>query len=73
MGNLLVEGIKSAIHAAKAHLRYLLPYSPEFSPIEHAWPKIMTYLRQAGASTVDSLQQALVKTIYIIMPADIRN
>jgi len=37
-----VAGIHEAIAAAHTTLRYLLPYSPELSPIELGWSKVKT-------------------------------
>jgi transposase len=34
-----VAGVREAIERAGATLRYLPPYSPDFNPIEQAFPK----------------------------------
>ena len=47
--------VHRAIEAAGASLRYLPPYSPDFSPIENAFSKLKAFLRQAAARTIDEL------------------
>ena len=37
-----LAGVKSAIEAAGAELRYLPPYSPDFNPIEQVFAKLKT-------------------------------
>jgi transposase len=39
--------------------RYLPPYSPDLSPIEPAWAKFKSELREVGARTVDTLHAAI--------------
>jgi transposase len=40
-----VHGVRQAIEAAGASLRYLPPYSPDFNPIEMAFAKLKALLR----------------------------
>ena len=40
-----VHGVRQAIEAAGASLRYLPPYSPDFNPIEMAFAKLKAALR----------------------------
>lgn len=35
-----VKGVCEAIEGAGAQLIYLMPYSPDFSPIENGWSKL---------------------------------
>jgi transposase len=42
-----VNGVRQAIEAAGASLRYLPPYSPDFNPIEMAFAKLKAALRAA--------------------------
>ncbi len=44
-----VKGVRQAIEAAGAELRYLPPYSPDLNPIELAFSKLKKLLRD-GAS-----------------------
>ena len=39
-----VHGVRQAIEAAGASLRYLPPYSPDFNPIEMAFAKLKAAL-----------------------------
>jgi transposase len=47
-----VHGVRQAIEAAGASLRYLSPYSPDFNPIEMAFAKLKALLRAAAARRV---------------------
>jgi transposase len=55
-----------------AQVLWLAPYSPDFSPIEHCWSKIKSYLRGAKARTADALDNALAQAIGLVSEADIR-
>ena len=50
-----VPGIRKAIEAAGAELRYLPPYSPDLNPIELAFSKFKKLLRDGAERTVDKL------------------
>ena len=50
-----VAGVREAIEAVGAELRYLPPYSPDLNPIELAFSKLKKLLRDGGARTVDKL------------------
>jgi transposase len=54
-----VEGVKVAIEAAGAEVRYLPPYSPDLNPIEQIFAKLKALLRKAAARTVAALWQAI--------------
>ena len=54
-----VAGVKPAIEAAGAALRYLPPYSPDFNPIEQVFSKLKTLLRSAHARTLEALWSAI--------------
>ena len=41
-----VKGVRELIENAGVQLRYLLPYSPDFNPIEKMWSKIKSILRK---------------------------
>jgi hypothetical protein len=45
-----VPGIREAIEAAGATLLYLLPYSPDFNPIEQLFAKLKALLRKAASA-----------------------
>ena len=54
-----VHGVRQAIEAAGAALRYLPPYSPDFNPIEMAFSKLKAILRAAAEQTLDGLWKAV--------------
>jgi transposase len=58
-----VAGIKQAIEARGATLRYLPPYSPDFNPIEQAIAKLKSHLRKEAARTFETLIQAIARTL----------
>jgi len=51
-------------------LLFLPPYSPDYSPIELAFAKIKTALRQAAARTREELETAIAVALAQITPAD---
>ena len=57
-----VAGVREAIEAAGAELRYLPPYSPDFNPIEQFFAKLKALLRKAAARTVEARSQRLLKS-----------
>jgi transposase len=50
-----VVGIREAIEAAGAELRYLPPYSPDLNPIELAFSKLKKLLRDGAERAIDKL------------------
>jgi transposase len=50
-----VAGVRQAIEAVGATIRYLPPYSPDLNPIEKLFAKLKTLLRRAGMRAVDAL------------------
>lgn len=68
-----VEGVRAAIEAAGAELRYLPPYSPDMNPIEQAFAKLKTLLRKVEARTVDALWTAIGQLVACITAQDCRN
>jgi len=54
-----VAGVREAIEAAGATLRYLPQYSPDLNPIETPFSKFKTYLRKVAARTVPELRRAI--------------
>lgn len=49
---------------------FLPPYSPHFSPIEQAFAKINTFLRDVRAQTVDALSEAIANALRTTTPFD---
>lgn len=64
--------VREYIESVGARLVYLPPYSPDLSPIEHAFSKIKAYLRKAGARTYEAVVTALSQAIARITPQDAR-
>ena len=50
-----VDGVREAIEAAGATLRYLPAYSPDLNPIEQVFAKLKAALRKGAARTVTVL------------------
>jgi transposase len=50
-----VVGVRQAIEAVSARLRYLPQYSPDFNPIEQGFSKVKSKLRKAAERTVKGL------------------
>jgi transposase len=65
--------VRKAIEDAGCQVKFLPPYSPDFSPIEPCWGKLKTLLRGIGARTIDALQDALVSTMDRVSVTDARN
>ena len=66
-------GVRAAIEAAGASLRYLPPYSPDFNPIEMAFAKLKALLRKAAARTIPDLWQAITDAIPQFEPRECAN
>jgi transposase len=66
-----MAAIADAITAVGARVKFLPPYSPDFSPIEHCWSKIKTFLRGVAARTQHALDAALSKALATITRDDI--
>ncbi len=64
--------IASLVGRAGARLRYLPPYSPDFSPIEPCWSKVKELIRAAAARTVEALDEAIVKALRAVSMSDAR-
>lgn len=67
-----VAGLDTLIEARGAHLIYLPPYSSDFNPIEWAWSKVKTKLRQLKARTFPNLIKAFKQALLAITPQDIQ-
>lgn len=65
--------VRPAIEAAKCHLRYLPPYSPDFNPIEQVFSALKARLRAAAGRTFDTLVEAIGSALEATTPAQIAN
>lgn len=69
----LAHGVREAIEAAGAELRYLLAYSLDFNPIEMAFSKLKAILRAAAERTVDGLWAVIAKALDKFKPNECAN
>lgn len=63
--------VRTMIEAANCQVRYLPPYSPDFTPIEQIFAKLKTHLRGAAARTLDELIGAIGTGLGRVTAADI--
>jgi len=73
MDNLRVHHMAPAIEAIEAAgvVPLFLPsYSPDLSPIEHAWSKLKAFLRRRGARTLADLRAAIAEGLATISGSD---
>lgn len=68
-----VVGVREAIEAAGATLRYLPQYSPDLNPIELPFSKFKTYLRTVAARSVPALRRAIRSFIPRLRPRECAN
>lgn len=65
-----VAGVREAIEARGATLRYLPPYSPDLNPIEKMFSKLKALLRKAARRTVDALWTEIGKILEVFTPRE---
>lgn len=68
-----VAGVRAAIEARGAELRYLPPHSPDLNPIEQAFAKLKALLRKAAERTVDGLWTKIGELLQLFPPAERAN
>lgn len=68
-----VAGVREAIEAVGATVRYLPPYSPDFNPIENLFSKLKTLLRKAEERTQDGLWKKIGNLIDVFTPDECKN
>ena len=68
-----IAGVREAIEAVGAHLRYLPAYSPDFNPIEMAFSKLKTALRRGAVRTVKALWKLVGKLLKTFAPEECAN
>lgn len=68
-----VKGVREAIEAVGATLRYLPPYSPDLNPIEQFFAKLKHWLRKAAKRTVDAVCNAIGRTLDTVTSDECRN
>ena len=65
-----VAGVREAIEAVGARLRYLPPYSPDFNPSENLWSKVKQKLRSLAPRTDKALVRAFGTALATISTTD---
>jgi transposase len=68
-----VYGVREAIEAVGATLRYLPAYSPDLNPIEQAFAKLKAALRKGAARTVKALWKLIGKLLKTFAPEECAN
>jgi transposase len=64
------ERVRQLIEAKGCELIYLPPYSPDFNPIEQAFSKLKSYLREACARTQQTLMEVIGEALSTISASD---
>jgi transposase len=67
------DRVRQAIEAVGAKIRFLPPYSPDFSPIENAFSKFKSLLRRAAERSVGALQQTIMRLAETFTPTECEN
>jgi transposase len=62
--------VEQLILARGATILWLPAYSPDFSPIEHAFSKLKQFVRRAKATTFEALVLAIEQALAAISPHD---
>jgi transposase len=73
LGSHKVTGVRQAIEAAGATLRFLPPYSPDLNPIEQLFAKFKALLRSTAARTVEALWSAIGQLVARFAPGECAN
>lgn len=68
-----VAGVKEAIEAAGATIRYLPPDSPDLNPIEKLFSKLKAMLRKAARRTRQALWDEIGRLIDTLSPDECQN
>jgi transposase len=73
LGSHKVAGVREAIEAVGATLRYLPPYSPDLDPIEQVFAKLKSWLRKVAKRTIATLWDAIGDALRLFSPAECSN
>jgi transposase len=68
-----IDGVREAIAAAGATVRYLPAYSPDLNPIEMAFSKLKAALRKGAKRTVKELWRLIGKLTKSFVPDQCAN
>jgi transposase len=66
-------GVRTAVEAVGASLRFLPPYSPDFNPIELAFAKLKAFLRAARPRSFDQVCTLIAAALDLFTPAECHN
>lgn len=72
LDNLRAHGapaVAAAVRGAGARLKFLPPYSPDFSPIEPAWGLTKKEIRAHAPRTSQALRRVAQRARYVVRPA----
>ncbi|MFQ3616341.1 MAG: transposase [Cyanobacteriota bacterium] len=69
----LGKEVRRLIENAETKLIFLLPYSPDFSPIENCFSKIKSILCFIGAQSYPDLAKAIDEAFSQVSLSDLRN
>ena len=64
--------VEKAIVSAGATLKFLPPYSPDFSPIENMWSKIKNILRKLAPRTEKQFRKAVTIAFQSVSKSDLK-
>jgi len=67
-----VAGVREAIEATGATLKYLPPYSPDLNPIEQAFAKLKNWLRRQALRTVRTRGMCQLHSQRRLFPVSVR-
>ena len=65
--------IEEIAKECSARVIWLVPYSPDFSPIELMWSKVKAYLKKVKARTQQELEKAIALALKTITTSDCLN
>jgi transposase len=68
-----IEGVREAIEATGAKVRFLPAYSPDLNPIEQAFAKLKAALRKGAARTVKAILRLIGKLLKSFAPEECAN
>lgn len=68
-----VAGVREAVTARGAEIRYLPPYSPDLNPIENAFAKLKALLRKAAERSVDGLWKLIGRLLDCFSSEECKN
>ena len=67
------KAVRQAIRAARAHLLFLPPYSPDLNPIEMVFAKLKTLLRKADERSIAAVWHRIGFLLQKFTPAECAN